>query len=356
MWNPIAQLLSRHDEMEDSFTDVDAGNFLFGWQCENPFAESMLEATRQRENNIDHIKYVYVEDDENLAIDIRKLHDSLDGLSPEGIFCAPGGAVSILFTFSAFLHNMGIREVYYIPPLYYTMYFAFKLFGIRVRAVSGLHAIEPGFSMNLPKKDTILILTDPVWYAGCVVPETIVEAVIDWQRRTGSLVFVDGSFQYMRWNRETIEASSRLAPNRTFRLICPTKLLGIHGYRFAYTLLPEETRPRFTTAYTNIYGSTSAANWAFAHEAVAAVKSRAITNCLVNRAEARHKGMRAQGKIASVFQPECGYFTFEQINVSMPKEHLMMTGEYFDQPRYPGYSRLNLLSPSFSLLAPLGCE
>jgi aspartate/methionine/tyrosine aminotransferase len=356
MSSSISQLLDRHEAMENSLSGDDAGNLLYGWQCENPFAERLLETIRQRANAIDHVKYSYLEDDEALAYALKQLHIKRDSVQPECIFCAAGGAVSILFTFCAYLHSQGIQEVHYIPPLYFTLHFALKLFGIRPRAISGLHAIEAEFFMNLPNKNTVLILTDPVWYAGCVVPEAVVETVREWQRKTESLIFVDGSFQYMRWDAELREPTSKLESSKTFRLISPTKQLGIHGYRFAYVLLPEIVNAKFTTTNTNIYGSTAAVNGAFAHESIAELESGIITKQMVCRAATRHAQLREQNKIASIFQPECGYFAFERIKASIPNEHLRMTGEFFNQPRYVGYSRLNLLSPSFSLLESAGPE
>lgn len=234
-----------------------------------PFCGEAVENGPAEGKCIDHVKYAYVEDDEALAYSLKQLHLKRDGFQPKGLFCAAGGAVSILFTFCIYLHDQGIREVYYIPPLYYTLYFALKLFGIRSRAISGLHTREPNFSINLPNKKSVLILTDPVWYAGYAVPETVVETVREWQRRTESLIFIDGSFQYMRWDGEFREPTSRLESSRTFRLISPTKQLGIHGYRFAYVLLPETIRTKFTTTYANIYGSTASINGAFAHESIA---------------------------------------------------------------------------------------
>jgi len=354
MPDPISQLLSRHEDLEILADGEDAGSLMSGWQCENPYSGPFLEEVRQREAVIDRSKYSYLEDDRELRDKISEFHLCLDGSSPEGVFCAAGGAVSLLFTFCACLHNRGVREVYYLPPLYFTFHYALKLFGIRARAVSGLQAFEPAFTFNLPDKKTVLLLTDPVWYIGLPIPGPVLESVKEWQQRTGSAVFVDGSFQYMHWDLTTKEQTAEFEPLSTFRLISPTKLLGIHGYRFAYLLLPAAETTCFSTTYANIYGSTASANCAFADVAVGALKERALTDRLVCLASDRHQRLRDAGKIESVFQPKCGYFTFERINVYLPPEHLM-SGEYFDQPRYYGYSRLNLLSPSFALLDVLEC-
>jgi aspartate/methionine/tyrosine aminotransferase len=346
----ISNIIQRHEELEIEHGDGDAGNFLFGWQCKNPYADELLTAVKKRTEAIDHVKYIYVEDDLKLTQKVLDLQFSLDAIMPNEVFCAPGGAVSILFAFCAFLSKKGVKEVYFIPPIYYSMHIALKLFNIRARAVSGLQAFESSFSMNLPDKKTILILADPIWYVGLSVPESIVSEIREWQEKTQSLVFVDGSFQYMRWNEDVYEATSKLDPERTFRLISPTKSLGVHGYRFAYSLLPAMLKSEFSNTYTNIYGSTAADNWAFAYEATTAMKNRTLTTMLVRLAKERHKRLRRKGAISSQLNPECGYFAFEKINVTLPEGYLMMTGDYFDQHRFPGHARLNLISPSFALL------
>lgn len=42
-------------------------------------------------------------------------------------------------------------------------------------------------------------VTDPVWFAGRMVRRATVDAIARWHRATGSLVFVDGTFQYLQW-------------------------------------------------------------------------------------------------------------------------------------------------------------
>lgn len=352
----IAQILLKHEALEVEHGDGDAGNFLFGWQCQNPYANELLLNVKKRSEGIDHVKYIYLEDNHELTQRVKNMQLGFDGVMPSGLFCAPGGAVSVLFSFCAFLSRRGVSEVYYIPPIYYSMHIALKLFGIRVRAVSGLHAFEDGFTMNLPDKNTVLILADPVWYVGISVPDQAIAEIIRWQNKTESLVFVDGSFQYMRWNETVTEASAKLSPEKTFRLVSPTKSLGVHGYRFAYTLLPENFLTEFSNTYTNIYGSTAAGNLAFAFEAISAMEKRSLTNSLIRLAKARHERLRKKGTISSVLKPECGYFAFEKINVTLPEGYLMMTGDYFDQNRFLGHSRLNLISPSFCVLDPESYE
>jgi hypothetical protein len=114
--------------------------------------------------------------------------------------------------------------------------------------------------------------------------------------------------------------------------------------------MPESLRSEIAHTYTNIYASSSADALAFGHEAVEAMLSRNVTNNLMRLTTGRHMELRAKGKIESEIKATCGYFVFEKLNAELPQRYLRMGGEYFDQPRFPEYTRINLLSPSFHLL------
>src|ERR1043165_2127107 len=141
-----------------------------------------------------------MESDSELAAEVGALHGALDNVTPEAVFCAASGGASILFAFSYWLTRNDIDEVYYIPPIYFTLLNSLRQFRIRARALSGYHCFEREFHLTLPAKKTVLVLADPVWYAGIRVPQNVIQEIAAWQEMTGSLVFVDGSFQYMRWD------------------------------------------------------------------------------------------------------------------------------------------------------------
>src|SRR6202007_299705 len=111
---------------------------------------------------------------------------------------------------------------------------ALRLFNIWARPVSALHGFELGFKMNLPEKETVLIFSDPIWYAAQPFPAGAIAEMANWQQRTLSTVFVDGSFQYMSWTKEVFEHTSILDHEKTVRVVSPTKSLATSGYRFAY--------------------------------------------------------------------------------------------------------------------------
>ena len=118
------------------------------------------------------------------------------------------------------------------------MHYALEIFGIMARPISGQHAYEENFRVNLPDKKTVLVFVDPLWFSGRRVPVAVVSDIASWQERTGSIIFVDGSFQYMPWDGNRSEATSKLDITKTIRMICPTKILAIHGYRMSYALMP----------------------------------------------------------------------------------------------------------------------
>lgn len=344
------EILQLHEDLEVKFGDGNGGDFLFGWQSINPFADDLLATVKRRAEEIDYTKYSYMESDAALADEILDLHSTIDGVKPDAAFCAASGGATVLFAFSYWLARNDIKEVFYVPPIYFTLLNGLRQFGIRARALGGYHSFEQEFRLELPAKKTVLVLADPVWYAGIPVPEDVINQVAAWQDMTGSLVFVDGSFQYMRWDHRLCEPTAALNPCNTVRLISPTKSLVIHGYRFAYALLPKQIKPILSNCYTNIAGSSTADNVAFAYEAVRAMRNRKLTEQLITRAANRHAKLRGMHRIESPLKPEAGYFVFEKINIPMADDNLRMDGRYFGQPRFPQHARMNLLSTKYHLL------
>jgi hypothetical protein len=139
-------------------------------------------------------------------------------------------------------------------------------------------------------------------------------------------------------------------PERTMRLVCPTKALATHGYRFAYALLPKAMHGPSAHIYANIYGSATVDNLAFARIVPELLSSGTITGPLMRQVAERHRLLRTRGAISAPWQPSCGYFIFEQIAVNLTGGTLLMDGSYFEQKRYPNYRRINLLSPSLQML------
>src|SRR5882672_4081282 len=103
------EILQLHEDLEVKFGDGNGGDFLFGWQSINPFAESLLAAVKRRGKEIDYTKYSYMESDAALADQIVDLHRTIDGVEPDAVFCAASGGASILFAFSYWLARNDIK-------------------------------------------------------------------------------------------------------------------------------------------------------------------------------------------------------------------------------------------------------
>lgn len=351
-----ASLNEHYERLAFELNDGDKGNFLSGWQCVNPFVSSFFATVKKRAERFDYARYTYFDEHVDLATSIIGMHAKFDVTPPQSVMCG-SGTTSLLFTFVTYLQSIGTKRIYYIPPLYITLYSALDRYGIEAVPVSTAQPFEPTFALNLPEtRNSTLLLTDPVWYAGISVSPAIMNEIVEWQRRTSSLVFVDGSLQYLRWDGTLSEASARLDPALTFRLICPAKQLSSHGYRFSYILLPQSHNRRMIWAYTNIFGPACVDSIAFGHEAVAAISNRRIPQELMSLASKRHAFLRENRIIESELTPHCGYFVFERIRAPLPEGYVMVDGKFFDQKNYPDHIKINLLSPSLKLISTFASE
>jgi histidinol-phosphate/aromatic aminotransferase/cobyric acid decarboxylase-like protein len=247
----LPELLRRHAELEAKYGDGDNGDFLSGWQVENPWAEALKGEVLEIAKGLAAERYVYLDQDEATVDELLRFHRRADGAEPEALFVG-AGASSLLITTAAYLAETGAKEIFYLPPLYFTMHAALRMYGIRSRPISAKHAFETGCRPHWPAGTSILLLCDPVWYAGVPLGAELMAELQAWQQSTGSLVIVDGSFQYMRWDASLAEASAQL-PGPTIRILCPTKGLGLHGFRCAYTLMPNECRSGFERLYNYVY-------------------------------------------------------------------------------------------------------
>ncbi len=327
-----------------------SGAFLSGWQCDNPYLDEFIKAVHTRSLGIDRRRYLYFDEDDNLANGVLQLHFGLDGVAPQSVLFG-AGSTPLIFTFATHLHKLGVKRVLYVPPVYFTLLNALERYAIRVEPVSLKQPFEQDFELNLPvETGCVLILSDPVWYTGTSIPHSVIAQIKQWQMDTQSYVFVDGSLQYLPWAGQRNEATSTLDPALTFRLVCPTKQLCSHGYRFAYILLPTDQYRSMAWTYANISGPATAESIAFAQEAISILPAGKVQRQLMSLVANRHRTLRTQGIISSAIEPSCGYFVFEKVLRRLPADHTEIDGRYFEQVNFPGYVKVNLLSPSIRLL------
>lgn len=334
-------LLDKHRTLDHTIRDDKKKIFISDWYCYHPFINEYIDGiqiTSQQKQD-----YVFYSDDKKLANLISLMHQKFDKKDYDINEILPGdGSTPFIAAFCLWLFKNDIKEVYYVPPMYYTFYYFLELFRIKARPISGKQIYEENASLNLPDKNTLLIICDPIWYVGQTIKKTFIDQINTWQKQTKSYIFVDGSFQYMQWSGNRYEETSIFDKEYTFRLICPTKFLALHGYRFAYLLLPRKFYEEILYLYANNIGSTNAYNPVFAKQAISIMLKKDYNTKLTNFIKNKYDILIKHASITTEIVPNCGYFIFAKVLTDMDKLHAM-TQEYFEQKEYPNYARINLL-------------
>lgn len=334
-------LLDKHRTLDHTIRDDKGKIFISDWYCYHPFINMFthgIETTSQQKQD-----YVFYSDDKKLANLISQMHKNFDKKNYDISEILPGdGSTPFIAAFCLWLLKNDIKEVYYVPPMYYTFYYFLELFRIKARPISSQQIYEENVSLNLPDKTTTLIICDPIWYVGQSIKKDFIEQIDKWQRQTNSYIFVDGSFQYMQWSENRYEETSIFDKEYTFRLICPTKFLALHGYRFSYILLPSRFYEEILYLYANNVGSTNAYNPVFAKKAISIMLEKDYNIKLTDFIKSIYEKLIKNNSIKTEVIPNSGYFIFAEVTKNIDSFH-SMTQEYFEQKKYPNYTRINLL-------------
>ncbi|MEM9557186.1 MAG: aminotransferase class I/II-fold pyridoxal phosphate-dependent enzyme [Acidobacteriota bacterium] len=338
------RLLKSHQDI-DLLARTSGLPFISGWETTHEIRYEHLEGVRRP---VDPFDYRFMSDDEELKDKIRRFHRRVDGIlsSRSDVFLGAGSS-PLLSSVMTLLARAGVREVLYAKPIYHTYYFLAQTFGLRFAPIGDALSLpgEEGLADNLPERESVLLITDPSWISGRPLGDDVWRAIGRWQERTGSMVFVDGTFSYTRWDEMAPEAASRLDPERTIRLVCPTKSLCVHGVRFAYLLLPAQLEQELAYCYCKLVAATSAFDISVAHrmmdQLLAPTSNRALTAYL----QERYRDLRAAGIILdSLVEPSCTYYTFGRAGYES-SSILSMGSSYFELDYPDDYIRINLLSP-----------
>lgn len=338
----LGDLIEKHRLLDEDVEDPRAP-FISDWNGSHPFARDFLGESLGALVGSGEPEYAYFDQQTSLIDGLCRLHFDLERLrlTRENIIAGPG-STSLLAAMGLWLLKTGVSEVFYLPPLYYTFHYFLRLLGVRTRPVAGRQVFDPQFTFHLPPRRSVLLLCDPVWFAGRRLPADVVQDIRGWQRKTQSIVVVDGSFQYLQWEGASSESTACLEQELTFRLICPTKSLGIPSFRFAYLLHPSKMHRELLFLYENLVGSASMGDLLFAHRAVSVLSSprrnRRFTAFLADS----YTHLSRAGLIHTHVEPNCGYFVF-----GVPKRPLAKTiamdGSYFDVKGYSDHVRINLM-------------
>jgi aspartate/methionine/tyrosine aminotransferase len=340
----LLDLVEKHQLLDDAIRK-ERKHFVSDWNGTHPFVGEFLgpEILTRGAVTPDEARYLYFDEEHDILDAVRLLHRTFEGinLSRENVLAGPGSS-SLLTALCLWIVQQRYSEVYYIPPLYYTLHYFLRMMNIRLRPVSGKHAFEAGAVLNLPARKALLLLCDPIWFAGRRVPAEKIEAIANWQRNTDSCVVVDGSFQFMQWDHDRRENSSILDPELTFRVISPTKSLAIPCFRFAYLLHPSWSHRELLFLYENVVGGATVGDLAFARRSLNVLMTDKSNRSLTNYLKETFERLVADGTISTRIVPDCGYFVFAVPHCQLAKQ-IVMDQEYFELEGYPDHVRINLM-------------
>lgn len=321
--------------------------FISDYHGGHPFVDDYLGslATSPLAGLGDVTRYAAIDEDWRLRTKIALFHHRYDGADYSwNQVLAGAGSSMLLGTFCTWLMLAGYSQVHYLPPVYYKFAYLFKQYNIEPVPVSDLHAFQSNFELRLPKRRTLLVLSDPIWYAGRKLPCEVLDAIRAWQLDTGSLVFVDGTFQYMQWDGTPAEVSAQLPPDQTLRMVCPTKFLSLHGYRCAWLLVPEQLRDKLAELHLNLHGEASLADRLFSHRACD-VMLEGGNHKLLHYVQRNYQRLLDKGAVDGNFDVETGYFLFARPRT--PRVCFLSMGQdFFELSGYPDHVRINLLNNS----------
>lgn len=339
--DPFGRLLELHKSLEHLVRRMEGQPFVSGWNADNPFRERFLGTLGVA--GLDSTAYQSYTSDATLLGSIREMHRRFDGIELADGNILPGdGSTGLIATTFLWLWGTGVREVLYVPTVHDTFYYYFRFLGLEVRRAADRHPFEPGFELDLPDRRSVLFVSDPTWYVGQALADGVIDELARWQRATGSLVFVDGTWQYLQWGPSRRESSARLDPELTLRLVGPTKFLGLNGHRFSYLLAPAGLRDQLADVHENVHGSTSVHNLEFARRAIAVMNGPEDNRPLTDHVAATYRRLIERGLIETEILPDCGLYCFARPTRPLPP-HFAMGGEYYELDGYPGYLRVNLL-------------
>lgn len=298
------------------------------------------------------LQYNFPDMDQNLNSRIKKFHIK-EGLPEESfVVFNTEGSTPMITSIILFALQLGFKKIYSIFPLYFNI---FKLCDILKMSVipcnTDLTYEKAGLS--LPSKKSFLILTDPIWVIGRHHSLEVFKQLREWQDKTGSVIFVDGSFSYTDWYTPIKkEPSIILNPYLTFRIICPTKALCLHGLRFSYLLCPT----KFSKEIARISCSNIGSSCYFSH-----IQRKRLFSEMVK------KNLNPVGRFASdrfkilnekllkndveFIEPNCGFFMYANLDKFMKKKrirykYIWLSNWAVDIPnrKYKSYAKINLIS------------
>lgn len=261
------------------------------------------------------------------------------------------GSTPMIATMVLLARELGFKKIYSISPLYFSVHRICSSLDIEIIPCNNDLTHEEKYILKLPKKKSILFLTDPIWAIGRHHSNKLFIDLKRWQEKTNSLIFVDSSFDYTDWIKRDLELTQKLDPQKTFRLICPTKVLGLHGLRFSYLICPSKYAKRLNSLSFSSIGPTS-----YFYSSIRKKIFNEIDlfkkSPMAKLAEKRFSKIRSVliKKEISFINPTCGVYLFAKIRHLLEKKDslnkyscIAPIGVDIPFKKYSGYTKINLL-------------
>lgn len=293
-------------------------------------------------------QYIFPDTSELISM-IKKFHIA-QGL-PKSSFKVfeTEGSTPMITTIILFARELGFKKIYSISPLYFNIHRICNALDMKIIPCNNDLTYEEGYSLKLPEKKSFLFITDPIWAIGRHHSKSLLEKLRKWQDKTKSLIFVDSSFDYTDWpgtqNSNLIKILNKCY---TFRLICPTKVLGLHGVRFSYLLCPNKY---FDELNTLSYSSIGPTGYFYKNLRKKIFKKMisSKTSPIATLASKRYnliKKVLIEKDIPFII-PNCGVYLFAKIVPSIRKNKyyfwLHQIGVDIPFKKYSKYTKINLV-------------
>jgi histidinol-phosphate/aromatic aminotransferase/cobyric acid decarboxylase-like protein len=341
----LRSVLEAHDRVGYELDKGDGRIFLSGWNGNHPFVSDMLGDLSERFLSASDrlTEYSHMDEDPDLAERLSELHSTYgEGMIESSRFVPGAGSSAFLASLLQYARRLGFHEMCYLPPVYYNAVYWMQELGFRIVRVAATAPLSADVELTLPARRTCLWLTDPLWFAGSPLASSYIDQVASWQQASGSTVIVDGTFAYMDWGGPQPARAAQLDPDRTFRLVCPTKALALHGFRFAYAIVPQAEATTFIEFHGRLHGASSLIDRMFAHRAVDVLQSSLPARTLWPYVSDRYVRLAATDVIGRHVPPTSGYFMFGEVQRANEKA-VALDSACYEAASHEGYVRVNLI-------------
>ena len=299
------------------------------------------------------LQYVFPDTNRKLNASIEEFHIK-EGLPKDSftVFISEG-STSMIAAMVLFAKKKSFKKIYSIFPLYFTIHKMCDAIDMDILLCNNDFACFENTKLNLPEQKSFLFITDPIWSIGRHYSDEIFDQLAKWQKKTSSIIFIDGSFSYMDWNTSIKkEPSVVLDSNLTLRLVCPTKALCLHGLRFSYLLCPIE----FSKEVARISIANTGSSCYFGY-----LQRERLFNKMIEKkpnpvglfASKRYQALKdkfLENNIEHII-PDCGFFMFANLDKVLRKKKVRHKYYWLNNaaidvlnPKYKGYAKINLIA------------